>query len=116
MSRGRQGFTLVEVVVAFSVAALIIAAVASGLMATLQAEATAHRQATAAIALRTLQSEIWLGSDTNSFVTNLPAGWQLAGESCDYGEGTNRVVWMQWRLEPGNRKSFSVSLSSQQQP
>ena len=109
-----SGFTLIEVVVAFTVAALIIAAVASGLVATLRAEAMTHRQAEAETALRTLQAEIWLGSDTNSFATNLPAGWQLTSETIEQGDGTNRVVWTQWRMEPENRKSFSASLSAQQ--
>ncbi len=109
-----SGFTLIEVVVAFTVAALIIAAVASGLVAALRAEATAQRQQTAGEALRTLQTGLWLGIDTNSLATNLPAGWRLASETTEHGEGSNRVVWSQWRLEAHTRPSCSAGLASQQ--
>jgi type II secretory pathway pseudopilin PulG len=109
-----SGFTLIEVVVAFTVAALIIAAVASGLVATLRAEATATRQQAAADALRTLQTGLWLGTDTNSFATNLPAGWLLTSETTEQGEGTNRVVWSQWRIESETRRACSAALAAQQ--
>jgi type II secretory pathway pseudopilin PulG len=104
---------LIEVVVAFAVAALIIAAVASGLVGTLRAEATTHRQAIVGGALRTLQTGLWLGADTNRFSTNLPAGWQLTSEISEQGEGSNRVVWNQWRMEPVTRRSFSAVLATQ---
>jgi len=114
MSCGRQGFTLIEVVVAFTVAALVIAAVASGLVATLRAEVMACRQTTAVTALRTLQTGLWLGSDTNSFSTNLPAGWQLTSETIEQGEGSNLTIWSLWRLEPEAHRSFSASLATRQ--
>ncbi|MCX7006273.1 MAG: type II secretion system protein [Kiritimatiellaeota bacterium] len=114
MKRVLDGFTLIEVVIAFAVASLIIAAVASGLVATLRAEAMAHRQATAEIALRTLQTELWLGTATNNLATNLPSGWVLESENVEQGEGTNRIVWTHWRLGPETRRSFSATLSAQQ--
>jgi hypothetical protein len=101
-------------VVAFAVVALIVTAVASGLVGTLRAEATSHRQATAEAALRTLQAELWLGADTNSIATNMPPGWALASEAVELGEGTNRVVWTRWQLGPEARRAFTVTLSTQQ--
>jgi len=113
-SSSASGFTLIEVVIAFAVAALIIAAVASGLVATLRAEATAHRQATAETALRTLQTEVWLGTATNNLATNMPPGWMLESETVEQGEGTNRIIWTHWRSGPEARRSFVVSLFVQQ--
>ena len=109
-----SGFTLIEVVIAFAVAALIITAVSSGLVSTLRGEATAHRQATAESALRTLQTELWLASDTNNLSTNMPPGWALESETIEQGEGTNRIVWTQWHLAPESRRAFGVTLSTQQ--
>ena len=114
MSRNSSGFTLIEVVIAFAIVALIVTAVSSGLVATLRAEATAHRQATAEATLRTLQAELWLGADTNSIATNLPPGWVLASETIEQGEDSNRVVWCQWRFGPEARRSFGVTLATQQ--
>jgi prepilin-type N-terminal cleavage/methylation domain-containing protein len=114
MSRNASGFTLIEVVVAFAVVALIVTAVASGLISTLRAEVTSHRQSTAEATLRTLQAELWLGAETNSIATNMPPGWALESESVEQGEGTNRLVWTQWRLGPEARRSFSATLSVQQ--
>ena len=108
------GFTLIEVVIAFAIVALIVTAVSSGLVATLRAEATAHRQATAEAALRTLQTELWLGTDTNNLATNMPPGWVLESEAVEQGEGTNRLVWTHWHIGPEARHSFSATFSAQQ--
>jgi len=109
-----SGFTLIEVVIAFAVVALIVTAVASGLISTLRAEATAHRQSSAEATLRTLQAELWLGADTNNLATNLPPGWALESENVEQGEGTNRLAWTQWRFGPEARRSFSATISVQQ--
>jgi len=114
MSRNTSGFTLIEVVVAFAVAALIVTAVASGLVAILRTEATAHRQTTAAATLRTLQAELWLGAATNSLATNMPPGWVLDSETVEQEDGTNHLAWTQWRIGPEVRRSFSATLSIQQ--
>ena len=100
-------------VVAFAVAALIVTAVASGLVAILRTEATAHRQTTAAATLRTLQAELWLGSDTNSLATNMPPGWALDSETVEQDDGTNHLTWTQWRVGPEARRSFSATISVQ---
>lgn len=105
-------FTLIEVVIAFTVAALVIAASASALVAMLRSEATSHRQAQAVATLRTLQTQLWLGAETNSLATNLPPDWIMENETVEQGEGTNRVVWTLWRISPTARASFSASLAT----
>jgi type II secretory pathway pseudopilin PulG len=116
LARGKNlwtyGFTLIEVVIAFIVAALVIAASASALVATLRSEATSHRQAQAVASLRTLQTQLWLGAETNSLATNLPPDWALENEVVEQGEGTNHVVWTVWRIGPTARASFSASLAT----
>ena len=112
MNSNAEGFTLIEVVIAFIVAALAIAATASALVATLRSEATTHYQAQAVATLRTLQTQLWLGAETNSLATNLPPDWVLASDMVEQGEGTNRVVWTVWRIGPTARASFSASLAT----
>lgn len=114
MSRNTVGFTLIEVVIAFAVAALIIATVSSGLVATLRADVMAQRQAKAEMALRTLQTELWLGVVTNNLATNLPPAWVLDSEIVEQGRGTNQITWLTWRLFPEFHRSYCVSLSIQQ--
>ncbi|TAN35527.1 MAG: hypothetical protein EPN23_11045 [Verrucomicrobia bacterium] len=110
---GAEGFTLIEVVITFTIAALVIAATASALMATLRAEATTHRQVQAEAALRTLQTQLWIGTETNSFATNLPPDWALESEVIERGEGTNRVEWTVWRIGPVAHASFTATLATQ---
>lgn len=112
MSSKAAGFTLIEVVIAFTVGALVVAATASALIAALRAEAVAHRQLQADAALRTLQTGLWLGVETNSLATNLPPEWVLESDSVEQGEGTNSVVWNLWRMSPVTRASFSATLAT----
>ena len=104
------GFTLIEVVITFMIAALIIAATASALITILRSETTARRQVQAAASLRTLQTQLWLDAETNSLATNLPPDWVMESETVEQGEGTNRMVWTVWRIGPQARRSFSATL------
>lgn len=113
MSSKAEGFTLIEVVIAFIVAALVIAATASALVAALRSETTSRRQAQAVASLRTLQTQLWLGAETNSLATNLPPEWALEQETVEQGEGTNQIVWTVWRMGPTARSSFSATLVTQ---
>jgi prepilin-type N-terminal cleavage/methylation domain-containing protein len=107
-----HGFTLIEVVIAYSIAAVVLAVTASALIATLRSEATSHRQAQAVATLRTLQTQLWLGAATNSLATNLPPDWALANETVEQGEGTNRVVWTVWRVGPTAHAAFAAALAA----
>ncbi|MCX6995820.1 MAG: type II secretion system protein [Kiritimatiellaeota bacterium] len=114
-SAGPAAFTLIEVVIALAVAAMLIAATASAMIGALRAETSARLQQRAGDLLQTLQTEAWLAAETNQAATNLPPDWISSIESVEQGEGTNLVFWTVWKIWPLSRPALTAALCRQEQ-
>jgi prepilin-type N-terminal cleavage/methylation domain-containing protein len=111
-----SAFTLIEVIMALAVAALLTAAIASALIGALRAENSARLQQRAATLLQTVQTGLWLAPEAKPALTNLPPDWGSSVENVEQGEGTNLVFWTVLNIWPLSRPTLVFALCRQEQP
>ncbi len=93
-----RGFTLLEVLVALAVAALLFGAVASGVGRALLDERAAQARSEAGLLARTLACREALGRTEDKDAP--PPGWRLARVETRLGEGVTARVWRTWTFAP----------------
>ena len=103
-------FSLVELIVAIAILALLVGATARALMTSMRGEESGELLLSGRLALARVDTAIANGIAADKLAETVPAGWQLRDQSIETGPKTNIVVWRQLELRSEQRPSLSVSL------
>lgn len=109
----RGAFTLLEVVIAIALCAILAGVVATSLITSLQAEQTAARVYDGSALCDQLLAAHFAGLSTTS-VAEQVSGWLVTQQEAETGDVTNRVYWQVWevslRERPSVRQRFTMRL------
>lgn len=101
----RCGFTLIEVLIALTIAVLLIGVTAATLGTTLQAERSLNRLEEGRRISDELLAELYLhGTATNVAARHAPE-WMVTLNFTETGPANDRVRWHVWELAPADRPS-----------
>jgi prepilin-type N-terminal cleavage/methylation domain-containing protein len=104
-----HGFTFVEVLVALLVAAILVAAASSTLIASLSAEQTAARLQDAGLLAQTIASRTHRRAEETNQVAQ--ADWAVSSDVIEVKDESATNTWRVWLFFPKDRPSLAVSLA-----
>lgn len=101
----RRGFTLIEVLIALTIAVVLIGVTAATLGTTLQAERSLDRVEEGRRISDELLAELYLlGTATNVAARHAPE-WIVTWNSVETGPANDRARWQVWEIAPADRPS-----------
>lgn len=110
--RPRAAFTLIEIVVALALCAILASVVASSLVTSLRAEQAAMRLHDGSALCDRLLAAMQGGIAPTGVVALAGEEWQVADEPARTGSATNRVSWRVWEVSlkasPSVRQRFAM--------
>jgi prepilin-type N-terminal cleavage/methylation domain-containing protein len=99
----RSGFTLLEVLIAVAVIALVASVLLTAHARTLRAEQTAQALEASRLEAEKAATEFWLGNDPRLILADVQAdGWAVQLDAA-HNEGANAPLWWQWTIAPSNQ-------------
>jgi hypothetical protein len=93
------------VVIALAVLAILATTVLSSNVRILKAGDKARRMEELRFLACRVATETWLGKSPIEAIADDMDGWRVEFTPVHTGEGTNRIVWYRWEIEPSNSVS-----------
>lgn len=110
-----SAFTLIEVLVALAVAALLIGTVAAALIGSLRAEDAAMRMGEAGLVLEHCATQARLGLPVTGTVAAAGGRWRAVTEDVRAGTGQDERAWRLWSFFPEDRPSLRVEVAEERE-
>ena len=112
--RHPRGFTYVEVLIAFLIAAILTTAVCSTLIVSLRAEREAAWLRQCRFTVQSLVADVYANEKPTDAVAAAYPDWAIDIEEADSRDASGRgVSWEIWRLSPRSRPSLAVTVEFQ---
>lgn len=110
----RRGFSLIEILVALSVIAMVAVAAGASLFQILRTEQSAQSLQASVDVLSRIQTAHYLELEFDA--ETLGAQWDLVREEFEIGRAPTNVLWTTWTLTPRDRSALRVSISFSDAP
>ncbi len=107
---GGTGFTLLEVLIALGITALIAFTVGSSLVLILRAEQTARHLQGAGLVLQSVITAEHAGTDAAQERARWEPEWMVASDvrEQEFGEPPTNITWRVWSVAPRERPSLRI--------
>jgi prepilin-type N-terminal cleavage/methylation domain-containing protein len=104
------GFSLVELIVAVAILALLVGAVARALMTSMKGEEASELMFEGRLGIGRIETAVTGGADAEALAQLAPKGWRFREEILETGPKTNLVVWRKLELRSEQRSATAVTL------
>ncbi len=101
----QRGFTLIEVLIALTIAVVLIGVTAATLGTTLQAERSLNRVEEGRRISEELLAELYLHGTTTNVAARHAPEWIVTLNFAETGPANDRARWQVWELAPADRPS-----------
>lgn len=105
-----RGFSLVELIVAVAILALLVGAVARALMTSMKGEEASELMFEGRLGIGRIETAVANGAETEALAQLAPQGWRFREEIVETGPKTNLVVWRKLELRSDQRAATVLTL------
>lgn len=105
-----RGFSLVELIVAVAILAILVSAVARALMTSMKGEEASELMFEGRLGIGRIEAAAIAGKNAEGLAALTPRGWTFREEILETGPKTNLVVWRKLELRSEQRAASAVAL------
>lgn len=110
INSARRGFTLLEVVIAVAIVAIVAGTLLGVHLRVQRAGETARCLTGARLQAEQLATRSRLGTAGNGWLADSASVWQVTAEAFTEGNEAARLRWRKWQVTPTNRPALATTV------